>query len=72
MATELLPTRRRVPDGYSPPGASGGGIDLYPNTITFESVDQEIASRIDEGFDPLAAFLTVADGVKNWSARENA
>ena len=70
MATELLPKRMRVPDGYGPPGPPRGGIGVYPNTLTLESVNQEIASRIDEGFDPLAAFLTVADGVRNWKAKE--
>lgn len=42
----------------------------YPNTITLGSIGVEIRRRIAEGMDSASAFLTVAEGVRNWQAQE--
>lgn len=58
---EILPGRERV-DKDDPRN--------YPNALTLHSINREIIDRIAEGFTPIQAFLTVADGVRNWSAHE--
>ena len=60
--TELLPQRKRSTRFHA--------ISEYPNTLTLESVIVEIESRIAGGFTPVQAFLTVAEGVRNWNESE--
>lgn len=61
--TQLMPTKRRVPDEFAL-------MYQYPNCMTLESIDDAIKERITRGSDALAAFLTVADGVKRWASKE--
>jgi hypothetical protein len=64
VSVEVLPTRKRVELAYA---SSGFG---YPNVLTLDSIVREIGVRIADGFTPVEAFLTVADGVRNWYAAE--
>lgn len=60
--THLLIARKR--------GGFTASIAEYPNTLTLDSINEEVQKRIDEGFEPIEAFLTVAEGVRNWRGHE--
>lgn len=57
---KILPTKQRF----------GRRLDRYPNKMTTKSLAREIEARVLEGFSPVGAFLTVAEGVKNWAELE--
>lgn len=62
---KLLDSKLRVPREFA-------RVDEYPNRVTLESIEREIRDRVDNGMSPIDAFLTVADGVRNWNSKESA